>query len=642
MKLSFSLYSCLFFLLLILHPDLSLSTTAQSQEDIEKLITQLRQEKDASKKAILYNEVARGSASIDLAMGERYAVEGIAFAKKEGLRKELGTLYNAAAVVRIFQGNNTPALAYMDSAITIFTEIDDKSGLANSLGNKGRIYYMIGNYSQALELQLRCLKTNEALNDKSEIATALANVLGIYYVQKDFKRALEVGYRALSLYNEVNELDGLALISYNLASVHLELNALDSAYYYANKTIDFFGKMNNFEGIADGNRILSDVFRKQKKFDLALEKINAAIPVYKEIGGLHKQAEALSSLGMIYLDQKRYAECIPVADEYLRIAREIQTPQFERDALKLLMECHQGLGQYKEAMMYANRYIPLRDSILNEENMRAQEELKTIFETEKKEQENEALKLEGQLLEADLQQQKYYILVLIIAIGLITALGFILFRQNKIVAKTRTVQLEQRLLRTQMNPHFIFNSLTAIQSFVYKSDPRQAGKFLSSFATLVRAILDNSREEYISLTKELKWLENYLELQKLRFENRFEYHIHIDENVIPENIEIPPMLTQPFIENALEHGFRNITYLGKLDIYFELKGEKLEVNIRDNGIGLSTETQLTPSNHVSHAIPITKERLLLLNKNKKEKIIFSMESNDGQGVSVRFTVPLES
>ena len=635
-------FAVLILFTLVFLPWLSIHSFAQGQEDIERLITQLHAEKNPSKKAIFYNEVARGSASIDLAMAERYALEGIVFAKNEKLKKELGTLYNAAAVVRIFQGNNIPALAYMDSAITIFTEIDDKSGLANSLGNKGSIYYMIGNYSQALELQLRCLKTNEALNDKSEIATALANVLGIYYVQKDFKRALDVGYRALSLYNEVNELDGLALISYNLASVHLELNALDSAYFYANNTINYFGKINNAEGIADGNRILSDVFRKQKKFDLALEKINAAIPVYKEIGGMHKQAEALSSLGMIYLDQKKYAECLPVAKEYLRIAREIQTPQFERDALKLLMESHQGLGQYKEAMMYVNRYIPLRDSILNEENMRAQEELKTIFETEKKEQENEALKLEGQLLEADLQQQKYYILILIIAIGLITAVGFILFRQNKIVAKTRTVELEQRLLRTQMNPHFIFNSLTAIQSFVYKSDPRQAGKFLSSFATLVRAILDNSREEYISLTKELKWLANYLELQKLRFDNRFEYTIHIGDEIIPENIEIPPMLTQPFIENALEHGFRNISYLGQLDIYFELKGNSLEITIKDNGIGLSTETQPSPSNHVSHAIPITKERLLLLNKNKREKIIFSMESNDRQGVSVRFTVPLET
>lgn len=623
-------------------PWLSISAAAQGEAEMRQMVEKLNAEKDPSKKAIYYNEVARGSASFDLSMGERYALEGIEYAKKEKLKKELGTLYNAAAVVRIFQGNNNLALAYMDSAITLFTEIDDKSGLANSLGNKGSIYYMIGNYSQSLELQLRCLKANEELNNKSQIATALANVLGIYYVQKDFKRGLDVGYRALSIYNEQGELDGQALISYNIASIHLELNALDSALYYGKQTIQRFSLLNNKEGVADGNRILADIHRKQGNFDLALEEITQSLKVYKEIGGLHKQAEALSSLAMIYRDQKKFDACIPIAEEYLQLSKEIQTPQLERDALKLLMESHQGLGEYKEAMMYAERYIPLRDSILNEENLRAQEELKTIFETEKKERENVALKLEGQLLEADLQQQKYYILILIIAIALITAVGFILFRQNKIVAQSRTVQLEQRLLRTQMNPHFIFNSLTAIQSFVYKSDPRQAGKFLSSFATLVRAILDNSREEYISLTKELKWLENYLELQKLRFENRFEYNIHIGEDIIPENIEIPPMLTQPFIENALEHGFRNITYLGQLDIYFELKGESLEIIIKDNGIGLSTETQHSPSNHVSHAIPITKERLLLLNKNKKEKIIFSMESKEGEGVSVRFVVPFES
>ena len=150
---------------------------------------------------------------------------------------------------------------------------------------------------------------------------------------------------------------------------------------------------------------------------------------------------------------------------------------------------------------------------------------------------------------------------MLIVVALIFIIGYILFRNSRLKAKHKSVDLEQKLLRSQMNPHFIFNSLIAIQSYIYKKDPVQAGDFLAKFADLVRIILEASRVEFVKLTKEIKMLNLYFELQNLRFENKFEYKIEVSDDIDAENISIPPMLAQPFIENAIEHGIRKISIL---------------------------------------------------------------------------------
>ncbi len=114
--------------------------------------------------------------------------------------------------------------------------------------------------------------------------------------------------------------------------------------------------------------------------------------------------------------------------------------------------------------------------------------------------------------------------------------------------------LKQRLLRSQMNPHFIFNSLSGIQNFIVTEKSTKASIYLSKFATLVRNILDSSVKEYVTLEKEIATIENYLELQKVRYAGKFEFSIKTDDAIDPESTMIPPMLAQPFIENAIEHG----------------------------------------------------------------------------------------
>lgn len=237
-----------------------------------------------------------------------------------------------------------------------------------------------------------------------------------------------------------------------------------------------------------------------------------------------------------------------------------------------------------------------------------------------------------------------------IEIALIVALviAYIKYREKKIHDRNKLLLMEQKLLRSQMNPHFIFNSLTSIQSFIFENNPIEAGSYLSRFSELIRSILYNSREEFISLEKEINTLNNYLDIQQLRYNNKFEYSIEIDPKIDTEMQAIPPMLAQPFIENSIEHGIKHLNGGGWIHISYSLSNDTLILKIEDNGIGIEASKKLKDkkaSEHKSLAMVITKERIDILN-NRKGSVKYSLKVEDifdsgkVSGTSVTFTIPV--
>ncbi|MCF8369257.1 MAG: histidine kinase [Bacteroidales bacterium] len=225
------------------------------------------------------------------------------------------------------------------------------------------------------------------------------------------------------------------------------------------------------------------------------------------------------------------------------------------------------------------------------------------------------------------------------------------YREKKIKEQNRYLALEQKLLRSQMNPHFIFNSLSSIQSFIFENNPITAGSYLSRFAELIRSILYNSREEFIPLEKEIKTLQHYLDLQQLRYNNKFDYELWIDPELDTEDTGIPPMLAQPFIENAIEHGLKNITWKGFLSVRFELDESFVKLIVSDNGLGIFSakkQKDEKKKDHVSLATIITNERIEILNKNRKKNKyamhIAEIKSADGKvkGTCVEIKLPTDN
>jgi hypothetical protein len=233
--------------------------------------------------------------------------------------------------------------------------------------------------------------------------------------------------------------------------------------------------------------------------------------------------------------------------------------------------------------------------------------------------------------------------ILISSIGLIFLITYI--RQLKI--SEQNALLEQKLLTSQMNPHFIFNSLSAIQSFIYKNEAEVAGNYLSDFSSLVRLILENSRSEYISLEKEIKTLHLYIGLQQLRFLNKFDYEIIIDPKIDRKSTSIPPMLAQPFIENAIEHGIMHLARKGSISVYFGLKQHSISIEVIDDGIGLkqSKLNNLKKETHTSFATSITYERLTNLtrggNKNIGISITDRSDTEETTGTRVYLEIPFK-
>lgn len=240
-------------------------------------------------------------------------------------------------------------------------------------------------------------------------------------------------------------------------------------------------------------------------------------------------------------------------------------------------------------------------------------------------------------------------------LGLVLVVALFLVREKQLTLKNRGVELRQKLLRSQMNPHFIFNSLFAIQNYIYAQQPDQAGRYLSDFAKLIRLILNNSREEYITLENELMTLRLYLHLQSLRFEGRFDYHLEVDPGLDAGVTAIPPMLAQPFIENALEHGLRSKPGRGHLAISITLHGDMVRFTITDDGVGLQPTTVnddgvglqgatvSDTTGHKSLALEITRERITLLNRKLRRPIRFTIADRgagggDGAGEGLTGTV----
>jgi sensor histidine kinase YesM len=281
---------------------------------------------------------------------------------------------------------------------------------------------------------------------------------------------------------------------------------------------------------------------------------------------------------------------------------------------------------------------------LNREMMGIQAE----YEDEIKRQEIAGLARENDLRRLKLTQSR----IILTSIGsflLIVFLIIMLWIQRKSSrSEQKALVLEQKLLRSQMNPHFIFNSLSSIQNFIVTEKPDKTSIYLSKFAKLVRNILDNSTEEYIPLEKEISTIENYPELQKVRYAGKFDYRIDIANEIDAETMMIPPMLAQPFIENAIEHGIKHRETPGHIDIRFSLKDQILLSEVEDNGVGRQKAREIEivqDPGHRSMAIGLTFERLANLNRKLNKKIILEIidlenASEEAEGTRVMFGVPV--
>lgn len=244
---------------------------------------------------------------------------------------------------------------------------------------------------------------------------------------------------------------------------------------------------------------------------------------------------------------------------------------------------------------------------------------------------------EREIVELQRDRQLVISILFILAIIFGVIIYVLRMQQVKIKQEQREAELSQTLLRTQMNPHFVFNAMSVIQSYIYENDPAKSSQFLVNFSRLMRLILENSPKEFIPIELEREILDKYLTAQKMRFENRFDYELTISDDLLFNKAMVSPMITQPFIENAIEHGQLHSVKNGKISVDIYAKDAQLYIEIQDNGVGRkkSADTKKMKT-HKSMAIDITRERIAILNK--KYKFNGSLTMSDLDTVSQTGTV----
>jgi LytS/YehU family sensor histidine kinase len=320
-------------------------------------------------------------------------------------------------------------------------------------------------------------------------------------------------------------------------------------------------------------------------------------------------------------------------------------------ALQNLAAVYTKTGDYKAANQYRSNYINLKDSIANAKSKTDLNDLEISYEVLQKEQEIALLRKDNDIANIKLQNNKRSLIFYITGFCmLLTIIGFIFFQRSqrlKLETQKQKAELEMQVLRSQMNPHFIFNSLNSIENFIMHNEKRLASDYLNKFSRLIRSILDSSRNELVPLAKDMDALRLYVELEQLRFNNKFTFHIYIDPALLQGDYQVPSLLIQPYVENAIVHG---IAHSNKEDLEITvtavLNGDYIKYAILDNGVGRKKAAAYNLQNkpkHTSVGLKITEDRIAHYNMNNpvKDAVIFTDltdENNEPLGTKVEITI----
>jgi tetratricopeptide (TPR) repeat protein len=546
-------------------------------------------------------------------------------------------------------GDYAKATEHANEAIQLSEKLNWKKGLALSLNTIGIIYWYQGDYPKALDYEYRVLKLGEETGDKKRIAGSLNNIGSIYHEQGDLDKALEDQHKALKIYEGINAKPDIANLFNNIGVIYRKKHDYVTAIDYHNKALKIREEIGDKTAIASSLNNIGVLQYEQNNYSLALEYYSKALKIFEELGDKKNITNLLINIGNNYFKQKKYEEALRYQNQSLIPAMEIGYLEGVKEAEKSLSEIYQQLNDNALALLHYKKYVDVRDSVFNETKSRQIAEMRTKYELNQKEKEIALLTNEKKLNEIELYSA-------IIGLLLISIIVFVLYNRHhvkqkllaekqKLVIEKQLIEIEQRALLLQMNPHFIFNSLSSIGSLIYENKPQIAVKYLTKFSRLMRLILEYSLEPAIPLSREIELLNCYIELEQFRFEDKFDFTLIIDPQT-PTETNIPPMLIQPHVENAILHGLNSKSEKGHLKIKIGYTNNTIVFDVEDDGIGREkAKRQAAESTHKSMATNITQKRLELINQEGKAPIQLTIKdlksvSGEAIGTLVKIVIPV--
>jgi tetratricopeptide (TPR) repeat protein len=679
---NFMIFFAIYFLL-----NIKVSVAVQSIYRVQDSLIKCASIKNGSEKVDALNQLSEYTSIFSATTSRIYAEKALNLSGEIKYTLGMARSYGNLALIYLYSGESQRAISINERAITIFREEKEIESLYRALLRQAGFYQYLNNNSKVIEIYLEAMNyaTESGRNDRmATVSTSLGlyflvigdNNNAKYYLSKallyakmsnmpdytgfancamaDYYSIIKQNQGAWDYYQRAEQIlisagdRGKLTTCYVHMGNHMVNNGqYDTAVIYYEKALELDKILGNVIDQSTVYTSLAHVYQHRKQYDKALKYQKMALKLRQDFGHVSLTGSSYTNIGTVYTLLKDY----PMAHYYykqgLRIAHQTHRIDYVKFNYQRIYDLFLAQKNYRKALEYNLLIRAINDSILQNESQQKYAEFQYKYENEKKLQNIDFLTKENEIQKLNLQQTTFTIYVMAATLALLIIIGVLLYHQSKLRAKHRHMELEQKLLRSQMNPHFIFNALISIQSFIFRNESSEAAHYITSFARLIRLVLSNSREEFITLQREIDTLSNYLSLQKMRFENKFDYNMEVDTALETELIKIPPMLAQPFVENAIEHGIFEMGWPGKITINIYESHKNILIEVLDNGVGHSnekTENKESTNSPGARVTLITEERIANLNRKYKRKIKLQItnlldENKNPSGTKVLLTIP---
>jgi sensor histidine kinase YesM len=539
--------------------------------------------------------------------------------------------YNVFSVREIMDrytdlGNKDSAFAYIDILKALTDTMPDSSPKKITLSqNIAGDYQSFGMYKTAIRYFQVAINGNRQNKNFRGLGLALANLGLLYDEMEDDKKAISYSKEALIYLADVNR--PYAQTATNIADYYINEEQYDSALVYLEKSIAVANKINDEGQLLSNKSILARIYTAQKKYSAAKNILDSVLNVQSKTDNTWALCKTLINYAVLDTSLKQYSNAVTHLEQVLDISKKNGFQILTVIALQNLAAIQSKTGNYKAAIQYQSDYMNLKDSIASTKAKADLNDLEISYQTLQKEQEINLLKKDNDIKTLEIKNNSrlkiFYLLLLVFLGALFAVIYYQRNRRNKIETEKIKAQLQTQVLRSQMNPHFIFNCLNSIENFIMQNDKRQASDYLNKFSLLIRSILDSSRNEVVPIAKDMESLKLYVELEQLRFNNKFNFHVYIDPALAGGDYLVPSMLVQPFIENAIVHGMAHSDDSDlSLTLTASLQDDKIKYTIQDNGIGREKAKVYNMQNkpyHKSVGLKITEERINIFNRQHEKK-----------------------
>ena len=456
----------------------------------------------------------------------------------------------------------------------------------------------------------------------------------------------------------------------DMAKAYLQLGDYDSALYYQQKHRRSLDSLTTdpkvrqkFSAFLWGYS--ADIQLAHQQYDQILAAVLPRLNEFRKEKDVFPLMQSLLLLGKVYQAKKQYPVSLRFTRELVQLARQTSNKHYEKEAKQLLASVFERVHRPDSAYVYFKEYIALNDSmetqrfaqrvVLYLAESKAENKIRLLKKDQKISKQQLALNKEELQKQAESKNILLMSLLILFVFFALILRNNILKRKNESLRhqqaqsslKRKTLELEMQALRAQMNPHFIFNCLSAIDNLIQTSQADKATSYLAQFAKLIRLVLESSKNNRVSFQKDFETLRLYLEMEQFRCNNKFSYSLLADQELLQGDYKIPPLIIQPFIENAIHHGLLNKqSSCRQLDVSAQLKEESIIYTIVDNGVGRRQAALLKELNRPgqqSYGIQITRERIQLHNRNEgSTDVQISDLVEDGRPMGTKAVVRINS